>query len=116
MADLQSRVHNSYQDTFDSEATFDPVTAGMVEDVAGSHSIPVGYVLPPLLTAAAHLCNKSRVRPWKTYSESSSLYTMTCGFTSTNKSCALSLVSDALREVEIAQNVDLSESRLNQCK
>ena len=116
MADLQSMVQMAYQDVFDGEATFDAVTSAMVEDLAATHSIPVGYVLPPLLTAAAHLCNKSKIRPWKSYAEPCCLYAMTCGFTSTNKSCALSIVSDALREAEVAKKLELNKSRLNQCR
>ncbi len=106
----------AYEDAIDTEAVFDPVTAGMIQNVAATHSIPAGYLLPPLLAAAAHLSNKSRINAWRSYCEPASLYTMTCGFTSTNKSCALGLVSDAVREVEIGRGVEMNKSRLNQCK
>ncbi len=113
---MSERVKACYAIPFTVEEYFNVGTSRMLKNLCDANSVPTGYVVPPLLAAVAHNMLKSKVQVNAQCCMPSCLYTMTCGYTSTNKSGALSLVHNAARTVEEFLGTPIEESSLNQCK
>ena len=115
-SDLEARVQACYNDKISLNAVFDATTASMLQDVSGINSFASGFIIPHFLAATCHLMNKSKVNPWGEFTQPVLAYTMNVGYTSTNKSGALSAVSNALLDVEEALGINISSSLLNNGK
>ncbi len=111
--DLETRVQVCYQDKISLNAIFDPTTSSMLQDVAGMNCFASGFIIPHFLAATGHLMNKSVVQAWGSYTQPVCNYTMNVGYTSTNKSGALSAVSNALLDVEESLGIPINISQLN---
>lgn len=115
-SNLTNRVKSCYEDKFNAADLFDVGTAHMLENICNANSIPVGFLAPHLMATVSHFMNKSVVKMNEQCEQPSCLFMMACGYTSTNKSRAMSLVSNAMMDVEMFQNVSAEKSGLNQCK
>ncbi len=111
--DLETRVQSCYNDKISLKAIFNTTTADMLQDLAGTNCFSPGYIIPHFLTATSHLMNKSVVNAWGSFTQPVSLYTMNAAYTSSNKSGALSPVSNALLDVEEALGISINNSTLN---
>ena len=95
---------------------FDVNTTKMLSNMAGCTAVPIGFLVPPLLTATSHMLNGAKLKTWCQWTQPSIIYSCAIGFVGTNKSAALRLISAAIRAVEAAKGIDSKKSRINQCK
>ena len=95
---------------------FDERTFAVLRNEALMCSVPVEFMIPPLLTAASHFLCKSEINPWKTWFQPAIIYSATVGFTGTNKTAAMDCIRDRISEVECASGISDMSSKINQCK
>ncbi len=110
------RVELCYKDSWKVDDLFDHRTSQVITNVCDANAFPPGFLIPHLLAAASHCSNKSRVLAWKQQCEPGIWYNSVVGYTSTNKSCPLSMVKHALRNLEELIGKSAENSSLNQCE
>ncbi len=115
-ASVWDRVALCYKDKWMVSDLFDSRTCKVIHNISDANAFPPAFLIPHLIAAASHCSNKSRVLAWKQQVEPGAFYTAVVGYTSTNKSCPLTMVKHALRNLEELMGKTADESLLNQCK
>lgn len=95
---------------------FDDLTYKVLKNEASQCSVPLEFMVPPLITATSHFLNKSDINPWGSWIQPGIIYSTTVGFTGTNKTAALDRIRDAITDVEAAVGLSDFSSKINQCK
>ncbi|CAC5365726.1 unnamed protein product [Mytilus coruscus] len=94
--------------------TLDEVTSSILQNVASMSSVPLEFLVPPLITATAHFLKKSEINPWGNWYQPSIIYFATVGFIGTNKTAALDCIRNSITDVETVNEVSDMSSRINQ--
>ena len=110
------RIKLCYNQKIMSINGFDRKTALTINNLADGSSIPSEYLIPAVISGAAHSMGGAVVNPFGNWMQPSTLFIACIGFSGTNKSTSLEIVKKALEDVEAAMGVTLEQSRLNQCK
>jgi hypothetical protein len=90
----------------------DELTTEILTGTSHRSCVPVGYLLPPLLTSISHYMGNSKIVATDTLSESFILYTACLGNPATGKTPALKIVTNAVYELDNANGIDPKESQV----
>jgi serine/threonine-protein kinase RIO1 len=99
-----------------TEEIFDKKTSAQIKNLSSSHAIPASNLVPGLLPVVSHNMKDSRIIPWGTWSQPSIIFCCVLGFTGSNKSGAVKILRDSVRQVEKASGRSVEDSRFNQCE
>lgn len=111
---FQTRAKLCYEERISVGEVFDFKTGETSENSSSANSIPPEFLLPPFLAACGHFFGQWVVCPWGTWKQPAIIYPTTVGFTGTNKSAAMDVIKEAIKES--AQGLSVQNSRINQCK
>lgn len=109
---FQTRAKLCYEERISVREVFDFKTGETSENSSSANSIPPEFLLPPFLAACGHFLGQSVVCPWGTWKQPAIIYSTTVGFTGTNKSAAMDVIKEAIKES--AQGLSVQNSRINQ--
>lgn len=114
MDDIKLQVESCYNEAVDINEILDNESACMISNLADANFIPTGYMIPILLSTCAHQLNSSKIKISEEWCEPNIFFAGIVGYPGTNKSRAISLFRDAIRNVEEFCGIGKKNTRINQ--